>query len=192
MAKISLKDLPKYLKGATLDKYKKALEKSIQPWAAIAKEEAKLLIVETIQRGQSPVKSGRGQTGESARFTDYSPLYKKVIESARKNTGRQRPGRRRKMGSILNVMAANGKRLRPVNLTLTGEMLRSIKSRSNKDGFSIWFSDKKAKYHTVEGAGKSKIKRKMLPVDRGDEFTRLIMKGIADRFKQTLSKNLGR
>lgn len=190
MAVIKFDQLSSKLKGETLEKFKKAEKFAVAKWAQIAQDEAKALIVETIQRGQSPVEGGRGQTGGSSRFTDYSQSYKGQIQSASKKTGKNRPGRRRKMGSYLNIMAANGKRLRPVNLKVTGELLRSIKSIQIKDGFRVWFSDKKAVWHSEEGVGKRKIKRKMLPIDPNDKFTRLINKGIVDKFKSILKTYL--
>lgn len=170
MARISLDKLAQRLKGDTLDKYKEVVAKSSQEWSRVAGEEAKLIIVETIQRGQSPVKGGVGQTGGKSRFYDYSRSYKSAIKNGRYST--------------------LGKKLRPVNLTLTGTMLRSIKVRLIDGGFAVWFSSGIAKYHTLLGAGKSQIKRKMLPVDQGDEFTRLIFKGLVDKFNSILSRNL--
>lgn len=190
MAVIKMDQLSSRLKGETLDKFKRVEKFAVAKWSQVAMDEAKLLIVETIQRGQSPVEGGQGQTGGQSRFTDYSPSYKKMITSATKKTGKHRPGRKRRMGSYLNVMAANGKRLRPVNLKVTGVLLRSIKAMQIRNGFKIWFSDKKAKWHTVEGVGPRRIKRKMLPIDPNDKFTRLINKVIVDKFKSILKTYL--
>ena len=170
MAKIKLSELSRHLKGETLEKYNTAREKSIREWGQQMKEELKSLILETISRGQSPVQGGRGQTGGQARFYQYSAIYSDQI----------RRGRYRQYD----------KKLRPINLKLSGGLHRSIKTISLKDGFKIWFTSVLAKYHTIEGAGRSRIKRKMLPVDQGDEFTRLINKGLVDKFKTILTSNL--
>jgi hypothetical protein len=47
----------------------------------------------------------------------------------------------------------------------------------------VWFSDKKAKYHNDEGAGKSKVIRRMLPKD-GEDFSR----NIQNKIVETLAK----
>lgn len=201
MAKISLDQLSQRLKGAVLDKYKAAVPKAIEAWSVPAQEEAKRLIVETIKRGQSPVMGGRGQTGGTARFVDYSPMYKELIthagvaKKAEKALGV--PGLALSNASTKGIfentykdIVTYGKKLRPINLTLTGKMLDSIKSRNIPNGFEIWFTDKKAVWHTIEGVGKSRVKRKMLPVDPGDEFTRLINKGIVDKFLSILLTKL--
>lgn len=170
MAKISLGDLSGRLNKDVAQKLDRATKVSLLEWSNAMMPEIKREIVEIIKRGQSPVQGGRGQTGESARFVRYSPSYSRSIQDGR--------------------YSSLGKKLRPVNLTLTGRMLQSIKSRLLFNGFSVWFTSPIAKYHTVEGAGRSKVKRKMLPVEDGDTFTRLINKNLADKFKAILSNNL--
>jgi hypothetical protein len=199
MATVFLKDMAKAIKDGTIGKYMVAVDKAIPKWQVVAKEDIKLMVVDMIERGQSPVKGGGGQTGGAVRYIDYSDMYKAQIESARKNTGKNRKsdyndkfkksaftqsgqrsvksgvtGSRRKQGSYLSVLFANGKRLRPVNLKVTGEMLRSIKSRIIKNGIAVWFTDEKAKYHNTLGAGKSKVIRRMLPSESGEQFSKVI------------------
>ena len=60
-----------------------------------------------------------------------------------------------------------GKKLSPVNLTLSGNMLRSIFTRTTDKGFEIGFSSKLAFYHQ-NGEGNLPV-RKLLPgpTDRG-------------------------
>jgi hypothetical protein len=107
-----------------------------------ATERLKKDIVDTIQRGNSPVKGER-------RYVDYSDSYKAQIDERFSET--------------------HLKKLRPVNLTLSGQMLRSIKGRVTDRGISIWFASPIAKYHNELGAGKSKVIRRMLPKD-GEKF----------------------
>jgi hypothetical protein len=100
-------------------------------------------IVATIQKGLSPVQ-GRG------RYTGYSESYKSQMGRGRYKT----------------------KRRRPVNLTLTGKMLRSIKSRQTNKGETIWFSDEKAAYHQL---GTKYIPIRRLLPEANEELSRVIM-----------------
>lgn len=163
MARVALSELGTAIKKETTDKYKKSLAKATAKWQVIAAQEIKPMIVEMIVKGQSPVQ-GQG------RYKDYSSSYKKQI------TGK-------KYKSL-------GKKLRPVNLTLTGEMLRSIKSRPIINGIAVWFSDRKAKYHDKLGAGKSKVIRKMLPNEEGQKFSNVINKKLREILSTELSKEL--
>lgn len=83
-----------------------------------------------------------------------------------------------------NYAQRTGKNRRKVDMTLTGKMLRSLKAKLRKDGVvSLFFTDKKAKYHNEEGAGKSKVIRRLLPLE-GEVFKRKIM----DHFRNILRK----
>jgi len=163
MARVALSELGTAIKKETTDKYKKSLAKATAKWQVIAAQEIKPMIVEMIVKGQSPV-VGQG------RYKNYSASYKKQIAG-------------KKYKSL-------GKKLRPVNLTLTGEMLRSIKSRPIINGIAVWFSDRKAKYHDKLGAGKSKVIRKMLPNEEGQKFSNVINKKLREILSTELSKEL--
>lgn len=93
-------------------------------------------IKDTIQRGNSPV-TGFG------RYVAYSPTYKSAILAGR--------------------YSQYSKKLRPVNLTLTGKMMRSLIHRRTQKGFTIYFTSKLARIHSQLGAGKSKTIRKVMP-----------------------------
>lgn len=106
-------------------------------------------INEEILSGTSPVK-GQG------RFQDYSDSYKAQIQGPK--------------------LASTGKRLRPVNLKVTGDMLGSQEVTISRDaGVTVRYTDKKATYHNTLGAGKSGVLRRMLPTKKGEEFSRTIM-----------------
>ena len=94
-------------------------------------------IKDTIGRGNSPVK-GNG------RFVKYSDSYTEAIKKGR-------------YGS---------KKLRPVNLNLTGKMMKTLISRNTQGGFVVFFTSKLAKIHSKDGAGKSKTIRKIMPQDK--------------------------
>ena len=100
-----------------------------------------------ISQGKSPVE-GEG------RLRGYSPSYSNQIKVS--------------LGRL-------GKRVRPVNLYLTGKLMASGYVKPVTDGVAIGFSDKKAVYHDRDGAGKSKVLRRMLPTRKGEIFSRTIM-----------------
>lgn len=94
-------------------------------------------IVDTIQRGNSPVKG-------NTRFKNYSPAYRNAI-----NKGRY---------------SQYGKRVRPVNMKLSGRMLGSIAARVLSNGFVVYFTNFLAKIHSTEGpGGKRNYIRKVAP-----------------------------
>lgn len=104
------------------------------------------LIVDRITSGQSTVARGGKDpvsTSGRIRFEPYSESYKDKMGKGQ--------------GPIAN------KRQRPVNLSLSGKMLRSIKTRLTKKGVFVFFTDPKAKYHNELGAGKRKVIRRLLP-----------------------------
>ena len=114
-------------------------------------------IVGSIERGVSPVK-GFG------RFPTYSSSYKDAIDS----------GRYRQFS----------KRKRPVNLKLTGQLLKSFFVRISKRGIQLGFDNKLADIHNNRGAGKSKTVRRMLPTQEGEDFNR----SITIRIREVLSR----
>lgn len=113
-------------------------------------------ILASIRRGVSPVK-GFG------RFQQYSESYKTAIKKKRYPTKR---------------------RIRPVNLTLTGKMLKSFFIKVKRNSVLIGFDNKLADIHNKEGAGKSKVVRRLLPTNEGEKFSRKIL----TELKITLNK----
>ena len=128
----------------------------------------KELIVATIEKGISPVNQKTAEpknTGGKSRYQKYSQSY---IDQ---------------MGTGSGDLAT--KKQTPRNLVLSGKMLKSIKSRKAKNYVRDWFSDYKAKYHNEEGAGKSKVIRRMLPKD-GEEFSRNIQNKIVEALGEAI------
>lgn len=103
-------------------------------------------IVSEIKKGLSPVR-GEG------RFVRYSKAYREMI--------------------LKNRLPFPKKRA-PVNLTLSGDMLKSIFVDIKQFGFDIGFKSFLADIHNKQGAGRSKILRRMLPTNRGEEFNKSI------------------
>ena len=117
-----------------------------------------------IEKGVSPVNQRKAKiknTGGGNRYAKYSESYTEKF--GKKGLENKKP--------------------RPINLTQTGKMLRSIKTRISGSGVVIFFSDEKAKYHNDQGAGKSKVIRRILPRD-GESWARQI----ALQIKASLSK----
>ena len=72
-----------------------------------------------------------------------------------------------------------GKGVRPVDLNLTGKMMKSLSAKSIKDGISIFFTSAIAKYHN----GKGRVRRATLPIDsQGESFKNGIKKNLRNLF----------
>lgn len=114
----------------------------------LVKKFIKEVIRDSIESGRSPVNKGgvkpKGSSGK-LRYKEYSTSYKDAMGT----------------GKLKN------KKKRPVNLTVTGKMLNSLKAKVGKDAVTVWFSSPIAKYHNDLGASKKKVIRRMLPM--GDE-----------------------
>jgi len=111
-----------------------------------------------VDAGISPVK-GKG------RFKKYSESYSKQI----------------KRGKV------QGKSTRPVNLKVTGKMMKSLEYKKITNGVRILFTDEKALYHNKLGAGKSKVKRRIMPIDEGEEYSRVITSRLTNAFRKLMS-----
>lgn len=118
------------------------------------------IVLERISKGISPV-LGQG------RFKPYSDSYKKQI----------RKGRYR------------GKSIRPVNLYLTGEMIKTFFVNPKGNGFRIGFTSDLADVHNRLGPrGKREFIRRLLPTIPGEQFTKSIIKDIINELKGILRK----
>ena len=117
---------------------------------------AKKEVIGSIERGVSPViKQGR--------FKKYSQSYRDDI----------RAGRYRRFK----------KRERPVNLKLSGKLLKSFFSKVSKTGIIVGFDNFLAEIHNNKGAGKSKTIRRILPTEPGETFNR----SITMKFREVLN-----
>lgn len=139
----------------------------------------KQAILKDILRGISPV---RGE-----RFPKYSKSYKEQIRGkvqfftvtsggVKKVIAIKAP-RGVTLPTLPHVL---GKRLSPVNLKLSGQMLTSLRVRTIGSTTSrrveISFDDEVAVFHNKLGAGKSKVIRRLLPTESGERFNRRISK----------------
>ncbi len=139
----------------------------------------KQAILKDILRGTSPVKGKR--------FPKYSKSYKASIRGKVQFFTVSSGGAKR----VIAIKAPRGetfatvpfllrKRISPVNLKLSGQMLRSLRVRSKGSSASrrieIIFDDEIATFHNKLGAGKSKTLRRLLPTESGERFNRRISK----------------
>ena len=118
-------------------------------------------IKDSIGAGISPV-------GKLKDFKKYSKSYTKAIAK----TG----------GFDVNKNAS------PVNLTLTGKLINSLKIVLGSDRINIRFDNEKFIYHNNEGAGKSKVKRRMLPTEQGEKFNKQITTSIKESLSRVIQK----
>ena len=125
----------------------------------------KVIVTDSIALGISPVK-GEGK------YQQYSASYKGAIKGKKFST--------------------YGKSISPVNLKLSGKLHDSFYVEPTKTGLTIGFNDKLADIHTVQGASKKKVIRKMLPVKPGEDFKPAIKKEIITLLKAELDNILGK
>jgi hypothetical protein len=121
-------------------------------------------IENSILKGISPVK-GKG------RFVKYSDSYRDQIKEKRNK-----------------VLVMAGKRIRPVNLKVTGKLLKSLSWELEGKFLILKFGNIIADYHNRLGAGKSKTIRRMLPTRRNEVFNRVIDKKVRDALKRYAKK----
>ena len=114
-------------------------------------------VQDVIRKGISPV-DGEG------RFEKYSQSYRDAIK--KKQYG--------------------NKKVSPVNMSLTGEMMGSLRVIEYKNGALIEFTDKKAGYHQ-NGEGNLPV-RKLLPVKKRDTFNKRITDLLVKALKAALKK----
>ncbi len=82
------------------------------------------------------------------------------------------------------------KKLTPVNLYATGEMMDSLQMRAVRNTAYIGFTDEKAKYHDKLGAGKSRVIRRLLPTRQGEKFVSNIDRDVKALAKASITKVL--
>ena len=170
MGKINLNSLgaSKLIQQALKKGKDDLIRKTINDWKPEAKKILKEEIEASLARGQSPVEGGGGGTSGKPRFEKYSDSYSDAIKAGR--------------------YTEFGKKQRPVNLYLSGDMIRSMVLKDIKDGISIDFTDEKFQYHNFLGAGKSHVIRPILPI--GDQqFSKTITRKLLSSFVQLFNKN---
>jgi hypothetical protein len=155
MAKITSKQLvDKLTKG--FDSIQKAFRGSLK--SSIGKK-----INDTIGKGRTPVKGG------SRRLAGYSDSYKETIKNSQAKGTDGRVHR--------------NKRQRPVNLTVSGDMLKSQKVTLTPKGVNITYTQKVdgkniAAQHNDGDPGRGLPERRILPNRRGEEFSKEVQQHV--------------
>jgi hypothetical protein len=169
MAKVRVKpqDLAKAVQKEIDSQSKKLQLRAVKKFQTAGIKMLKKKIPAQIKQGKSPVERGGNQTGGRLRFAPYSDSYKETIRRGRG--------------------AFRGKRIRPVNLKLSGQMLKTLAARKTKTGFTLFYTSPIAKYHNDKGAGRSRVIRKMLPGE-GQKFTKPIMTKLNDIMRRFFKK----
>lgn len=108
-----------------------------------------------IRKGISPV-------AQIGRFIRYSESYREAIKKQ------------------YGEAAKKEKQVSPVNMTLSGDMLKSLKTEKSDKGQRLFFEDPKAIFHDAQGAGKSKTIRRLLPTQNGETFTNVLLRKFRD------------
>jgi len=126
----------------------------------------KQAIIQDMIKGISPVKG-------AGKFQKYSPSYKKEISN----------NKSRRMQS-----AKPTKQKSPVNLRLKGKLHKDLHSFFVGNALVIQFRNFLADIHNRQGAGKSKVIRRMLPTNKGESFNRRIETVIFDELKKAVDK----
>lgn len=119
-----------------------------------------IIVDNNILKGKSPV-LGQG------RFAPYSNVYRNAIRKGR---------------------IKRKTRVSPVDLKLSGQMLRSFFVRRTRRSVQVGFQDAKADIHNRRGAGRKRVIRRLMPTEEQDQFNAAIQRD----FKSLLRKAVRR
>lgn len=161
----------------------------------------KQAIIQDMIIGVSPVKN-------YGKWKRYSPSYKKQIEgkSAFRSNGKGGVKEyttvglsgtaKSEMQALINELNKDfknkqspSKKISPVNLRLSGGLHKSLFAKTTGGLNSAYrlvvgFTDKLADIHNRQGAGKSKVKRRLLPTKSGEQFNRRITSTMLNELKK--------
>jgi hypothetical protein len=162
-----------------IDKFVKDITKEINKtfWEKLNQSNIVGVVRNVILAGISPVK------GAGSRFQKYSKGYLNKISGKVEFTTKE--GEKVRFNARSKNIPSDKKKS-PVNLKLSGEMLKSL--RFNKKNGEMYFKDEKAYWHN-DGEGSLPVRR-LIPDKDGEEFSRLIQNKIADDLSSVLGKSL--
>ena len=193
------------------DKIKKKVKAYKKEAMKVMAEEIKKQVLLEIENGRSPVK-GQG------RFVKYSDSYKAQIKMqvafrrlkdgrfivweklsnkelkqfrASKQARKENKGVGDKILDLNSVLRENNKKVRPVNLKVTGKLMKSFYSDVVRNDVKFGFTDPLFDIHNNKGAGKSKTIRRMLPTKQGETFNRSITLRIREVVNAVAKKIFG-
>ena len=87
------------------------------------------------------------------------------------------------------LLKALGKRIRPVNLKVSGELWRSLECTTKGTQTTIAFTDFLADIHNRQGASRKKVIRRMLPTNDGELFNLKITGAIQKLLTSIVNKH---
>lgn len=179
--------------GKIVDRRDSRLLESIRKdFAKTAPNQIRKTVLRDISKGISPVKGFN-------KFQKYSKSYKDVILG--RGTFRKFGGKTVYMQGVrddfLLEAASPKKKTSPVTMRLTGQLYNALKVFTNGDyreKFRLVFDwrDFLADIHNRRGAGKSKVVRRLLPTNSGEEFSKEITDDILTRLKKSVSRIVDR
>jgi hypothetical protein len=140
----------------SLDKLKRTFDKMLPLFNSMAEAQLGKEIDQSIGKGISPV-MGQGRLGE------YKSSYQ---------------------GNIKAGYQGAAKRIRPVNLSVSGKLRASQRAAVKGGKLTVTYTDPKAKHHN-EGTP-IMVRRAMLPTKPGEEFSRAITKFLVGIAKKSI------
>lgn len=170
MINSNLVNLPSVLNKKTIQVYEQATSRARVQFLRASAPFLEQEILSMITSGISPV-AGKG------RFKGYSESYKSVIQGKLSFRTNRYTGQVYTIVPQLKVDKVRfaKKRIRPVNMTLSGAMLDSLRVKVYGDRVEASFKSEIAQYHNNLGAGKSRVIRRLLPDRKGEQFSEVIM-----------------
>ena len=160
---------------------KKAFRKISTQTTVYIANDTKEQVLSFIKKGISPVE-GFG------RYEKYSDSYKDQIQGKVSFRTFKNPKRVVALEPLqADKIKFAGKKIRPVNLKLSGKLHKSLESKVSKSGVRIVFKNKVAKYHNN---GTDKMPRRAMLPKKGEELSRRIQKKMQKKIEQIIKKNL--
>lgn len=154
-------------------KYKLAAIKEAMPKARL--EFIKTTLAGLGEEINAEVSAGKSPVAGYGRFKDYSEGYKEHIQ--------ENEGIIKGSDGKWNT----GKRIRPVNLFVSGKMQKSQKVKEKNGIIEVSYSSPLAQYHNT-GTTRGLPARPILPSDKGDLFSRTITKYLYENIKKAIYK----
>jgi hypothetical protein len=159
-------------------------------------------IIKTIEGGNNPVKAGKQVkysdsyiqqiTGKRTGSDGKSVAVKTrdTTKGANSALKYDKKGKSKSTGASSSLQSQYGKLKSPVNLKLTGELLRSIQTGYTETGIRVYFTDIKAEWHNNGVPEKNIPKRPLLPSNEGEAFNFNITRRIFNILKEAVKKAL--
>lgn len=168
-------------------------------------------IKEFILRGISPVKGQVRYQKYSQSYIDQIKMNKAFLRNKKGGTfvieklssaelDTYRAGDEARADNLINeyyikelnehLLKAN-KKVSPVNLKVSGDLLNSLTATRNERGVLIKFDDKKAKYHDIDGVGRAGTLRRLLPNTGGrdgETFNDRLLRNIKQMYERSIQK----